>query len=60
MERELAQRERKFPYLYNLKPQTVFHGTLTKSLPSIGTYVCCKNIEIHTYGLQDIFELQEY
>ena len=39
MERELSNKERKFPYLFNLKPQIAFHGTLTKSLPSIGGYM---------------------
>lgn len=35
----LAERERKAPQMYNLKTQVAFHGTLTKSLPSIGVCV---------------------
>ena len=36
MVKALWQKERRFPQMYNLKPEIAFHGTLTKSLPSIG------------------------
>lgn len=35
---QLSKKERAFPKMYCLKPQVAFHGTLTKSLPSIGMY----------------------
>jgi hypothetical protein len=31
----LSERERRNPQMYNLKTQVAFHGTLTRSLPSI-------------------------
>ena len=34
--RELWKKERQNPLLYSLKPQVAFHGTLSRSLPSIG------------------------
>ena len=36
MTTSLWQKERRFPNMYNLKPQIAFHGTRLKSLPSIG------------------------
>ena len=36
MIKALWQKERRFPQMYNLKPEIAFHGTLSKSLPSIG------------------------
>ena len=39
MIKALWQKERRFPQMYNLKPEIAFHGTLSKSLPSIGEIV---------------------
>ena len=36
MQTELTEKERKYPQMFDLKTQVAFHGTLTKSLPSIG------------------------
>ena len=36
MTSSLWQKERRFPNMFNLKPQIAFHGTRQKSLPSIG------------------------
>ena len=38
MTSSLWQQERKYPHMYNLKPQIAFHGTRTHSLPSIGQF----------------------
>ncbi len=37
----LWKKERANPHEINLKPQIAFHGTLTTSLPSIGTFEFC-------------------
>ena len=41
----LAESERRNPRMYNLKTQVAFHGTPTRSLPSIGGWVCVGGCE---------------
>jgi hypothetical protein len=43
----LWQKERKFPNMFNLKPQIAFHGTRLKSLPFIGKITTKKSDDLY-------------